>query len=109
MSTPLNPPPPNCTERPFHAVGRLTWNLIGGACGSTEAMAPSTRQCSGNAGRTPISGGGGAKGGGEAIDSSEAGTSTADSIVAPADRSPMAVGAIGATSRAHASAGVGLV
>src|SRR5690606_15209768 len=31
---------------PFHEAGRLTWNLIGGALGSTGLMSPSTLQYS---------------------------------------------------------------
>ena len=54
MSTPLKPPPPNCTERPFHCTGRFTWNWIGSAFGSTGAMRPTRRQCAGIAGVIPI-------------------------------------------------------
>src|SRR3954470_21789528 len=50
MSTPLKPPPPYCTERPFHSTGRLTWNLIGGALGSVGSIWPSTLQKAGLAG-----------------------------------------------------------
>ena len=50
MSTPLKPPPPYCTERPFQATGRLIWKLMSGALGSSGAMCPSTLQYSGAAG-----------------------------------------------------------
>ena len=56
ISTPLNPPPPYCSERPFHSTGRFTWNLIGGALGSDGAIWPSTLQNSGLAGVTRAAG-----------------------------------------------------
>ena len=56
ISTPLKPPPPYCSERPFHSTGRLTWNLIGGALGSDGAIWPSTLQNSGLAGVTRAAG-----------------------------------------------------
>ena len=56
MSTPLKPPPPYCSERPFHSTGRFTWNLIGGALGSDGAIWPRTLQNSGLAGVTRAAG-----------------------------------------------------
>src|SRR4051812_37874326 len=56
MSTPLKPPPPYCSERPFHSTGRFTWNLIGGALGSDGAIWPRTLQNSGLAGLTRADG-----------------------------------------------------
>ena len=50
ISTPLKPPPPYCSERPFHSTGRLTWKRIGGALGSVGSMRPMTLQNSGLAG-----------------------------------------------------------
>ena len=47
MSVPLKPPPPYCTERPFHSTGRFTSNLIGGALGSVGSIWPSTLQNAG--------------------------------------------------------------
>jgi hypothetical protein len=43
------PPPPNCTDRPFHCAGRATPKLIGRAVAlvSTGSMTPSTRQYAG--------------------------------------------------------------
>ncbi len=56
ISTPLKPPPPYCSERSFHSIGRFTWNLIGGAFGSNGAICPSTLQNSGLAGVTRAAG-----------------------------------------------------
>src|SRR6185312_2917899 len=56
ISTPLNPPPPYCNERPFQSTGKFTWNLIGGAFGSSGAIWPSTLQNSGLAGVTRAAG-----------------------------------------------------
>jgi len=56
ISTPLKPPPPYCSERPFHSTGRLTWNRIGGAFGSVGSMRPMTLQNSGSAGVTRAAG-----------------------------------------------------
>src|SRR5262245_21619579 len=50
MSTPLKPPPPYCSERPFQSSGRLTWKLMLGALGSIGLMWPSTLQKEGVAG-----------------------------------------------------------
>src|ERR1051326_5834958 len=46
----LRPPPPYCTERPFHSTGRFISNLIGGALGSVGSIWPSTLQNAGLAG-----------------------------------------------------------
>src|SRR5205807_380697 len=83
IGTPLKPPPPNCTDDPFHCAGRLTWKRIGGAFGSTGAMAPSTLQYAGAAGTTARKGGNGPNGSAAGV-SGEGATSSADSIVAPA-------------------------
>src|SRR4051812_31285626 len=44
---PLKPLPPICASFWFQATGRSTWKLIGGAAGSTGAIAPRTWQYSG--------------------------------------------------------------
>src|SRR5262245_1610659 len=50
MSTPLKPPPPYCTERPFQSRGRLSWKLMLGAVGSIGLRWPRTLQKGGVAG-----------------------------------------------------------
>src|SRR6186997_512146 len=50
--TPFSPLPPSWRILPFHAVGKLTWKLMFGACGSTGAIAPFTLQYSGTASTT---------------------------------------------------------
>src|SRR5713101_5629681 len=50
MRVPLKPPPPYCTERPFHSTGRFTSSLIGGALVSVGSIWPSTLQNAGLAG-----------------------------------------------------------
>src|SRR4051794_25112010 len=59
---PFRPPPPTWMVFWFHAVGMLTWNLIGGAAGSSGWMSPRIRQSSGGPGVTrggpPFSGAG---------------------------------------------------
>src|SRR5262245_24191692 len=83
ISTPLKPPPPNWIDYPFHSLGRLTWNRISGARGSTGLIAPMTLQYSGVAGMTAISGGAGVNGGFGFIASGAGSTSVADSTSAP--------------------------
>src|SRR5262245_21916511 len=96
MSMPLKPPPPYCTARPFHSVGKLTWNLIGGALGSSGAISPSTRQCCGSAGWSgPLVG----------TASAEAATSDAPWILASPEGIPIADAGIVPLSAAHAAAG----
>ena len=92
ISTPFEPPPPYWTALPFHWAGRLIWKLIGGALGSTGAMAPRTLQYSRDA---PV----GAAG--------SAGTVCvcADVIVAPLVGKPISFAAIFSDARlAHAMA-----
>jgi len=43
-TTPLRPPPPICNALPFQCSGRLTWNLMSGAVGSTDLMPPVSLQ-----------------------------------------------------------------
>src|SRR5450631_4547797 len=50
MRVPLKPPPPYCTERPFHSAGKFASNLIGGALVSVGSIWPSTLQNAGLAG-----------------------------------------------------------
>jgi hypothetical protein len=105
MSVPLKPPPPNCTDDPFHCVGRLTSKRIGGAFGSTGAMVPSTLQYSGAAGTTARKEGSGLNG--SSANASGVGClSSADSIVAPPFGRPISAAGIDSFSRAHASSGV---
>ncbi len=84
ISTPLKPPPPYWTLRPFQAVGRLTSNLIGGAFGSLGAIAPSTLQYCGVAGLIVPAG----VGPRSATDNEAASTSVADSTVAASTTVP---------------------
>src|SRR5215475_15722187 len=56
MRTPLKPPPPYCSERPFHSTGRFTSKRIGGALGSTGSRCPSTLQKAGFAGAMRVAG-----------------------------------------------------
>src|SRR5215510_9067652 len=50
MRTPLNPPPPYCSARPFQSSGKLIWKLMLGALGSIGLIWPSTLQKEGVAG-----------------------------------------------------------
>ena len=84
--TPFVPLPPSCMILPFHSVGRLTWKLIFGAAGSTGAIAPITLQYSGIARTTPVPW--------AFRVCADAGTITADVIVAPEVGRPMADAAI---------------
>ena len=42
IGTPLEPPPPYCSEPPSHSAGRLRWELIGGALGPVGRIGPCT-------------------------------------------------------------------
>src|SRR4029077_1552582 len=102
MSVPLNPPPPNCTDDPFHCVGRFTWKRIGGAFGSTGAIAPTTLQYSGAAGTTARKEGSGLNGSAAKV-SGVGCLSSADSMVAPPLGRPMSAVGIDSFSRVHVS------
>jgi hypothetical protein len=98
ISTPLKPPPPNCTDEPFHSVGRLTWKRIGGALESTGAMKPVTLQYSGAAGTTARYDGSGPNGSSARV-SGDRGMTSAESIVTPALGRPMLSAGIGSLNR----------
>ena len=83
----------------------MTWKRIGGAAGSTGAIAPITLQYSGVAGITATSGGGGPNGGFGLTASGAGATRAADSIVAPRLGKPIAPASIVSFSAAQACAG----
>ena len=86
ISTPLKPPPPYCSERPFHSTGRFTWKLIGGALGSDGAIWPSTLQNSGLAGVTRAAGVGPLSATASGVGANDGGGFDPDGIVGRSDK-----------------------
>src|SRR6185295_3058246 len=96
ISVPLLPPPPYWTALPFHCMGRFTSKFMGGALGSTGAIAPNTLQYS----RVPPG----------AVGSAGTVATCADAIVAPVVGRPISFAAIFRLARSAqlvaASAGI---
>src|SRR5262245_10859658 len=102
MSTPLKPPPPYCSERPFHSSGRLIWKLMRGAAGSIGSMWPSTVQYDGVAGVMRAEG----VGPFSATANGTAATIAALSITAGPLLTPIAAAGTCPASAAHACSGL---